>query len=78
MHELSPLAVLPGRDSPAASDIYDGIWRMRSYFEQMGFRPIPSEWWHFNHSASVSSGSSAGITGNFFTPSIYSIPPFID
>jgi len=78
MHELSPLAVLPGRDSQAATGIYDGIWRMRSYFEQMGFTPIPSEWWHFNHTASVRSGSSAGITGNFLTPSIYSIPPFIN
>jgi len=77
MHELSPLAVLPRRDSQDATDIYDGIWRMRSYFEQMGFRPIASEWWHFNHSASVTSGTSANITGNFFTPSIYSIPPFI-
>jgi len=78
MHELSPLAVLPGRDSQAATGIYDGIWRMRSYFEQMGFRPIASEWWHFNHTTSVTSGSSAGIAGNFFTPSIYSIPPFLN
>jgi D-alanyl-D-alanine dipeptidase len=78
MHELSPLAVLPGRDSQAAEGIYDGIWRMKSYFEQMGFTPIASEWWHFNHTASVRSGSSAGIAGNFNTPSIYSIPPFIN
>ena len=76
MHELSPRAVLPLRSEPGASDFSESIWKMKSYFEVMGFRALPSEWWHFNHTASISSGSSVGITGNFFTPVIYSIPPF--
>jgi len=76
MHELSPRAVLPGRNSAAASNIDERIWIMKSYFETMGFSSIASEWWHFNHSSSISTGSASAIGGNFFTPTIYSIPPF--
>jgi len=75
MHELSPRAVLPNRNTAAGSDIGDGIWNMKSYFERLGFRALSSEWWHFNHPPSISAGSTAGVTGNFFTPVIYSIPP---
>ena len=76
MHELSPRSVLPPRSSPEASGFSESIWKMKSYFEVMGFSALASEWWHFNHTASISSGSSIGINGNFFTPVIYSIPPF--
>jgi len=75
MHELSPRAALPSRSAATESDIDERIWKMKSYFEVFGFRPITSEWWHFNHIASVSRGTSVGITGNFFTPDIHSIPP---
>jgi len=77
IHDLSPRAVLPDRNSASAIHIDNNIWGMKSYFEVMGFTSIASEWWHFNHTASVRSGSSVGIAGNFFTPTIYSIPPFI-
>ena len=77
IHDLSPRAVLPDRNSSSAIHIDNNIWGMKSYFEVMGFTALASEWWHFNHTASVRAGSSAGITGNFFTPSVYSIPPFI-
>jgi len=76
MHELSPKAVLPSRNSAEGTGIEESIWKMKSYFEMMGFRALPSEWWHFNHTASISAGTSAGINGNFFTPVIYSVPPF--
>jgi len=75
IHELSPRAVLPARNSAAASTLGDGVWNMKSYFERTGFRALRSEWWHFNHTDSISIGSSAGITGDFFTPEIHSIPP---
>ena len=75
MHELSPRAVLPARNSAAAENIDVNIWNMRSYFERAGFRPLSSEWWHFNHTLSISTGSSAGIAGDFMTPDIYSVEP---
>ena len=75
IHELSPRAVLPSRNSADADKIDENIWNMKSYFERAGFRPLSSEWWHFNHTPSVSIGSSAGISGDFFTPDIYSEEP---
>ncbi|MDR2569213.1 MAG: hypothetical protein LBD23_02805 [Oscillospiraceae bacterium] len=76
MHELSPKAVLPKANTPEGAGIDERIWRMKSYFETTGFTALPSEWWHFNHTTSVSNGISQNITGNFFTPLVYSIPPF--
>lgn len=75
MHELSPRAVLPSRNVGTLNDIGESIWNMKSYFERVGFTPLASEWWHFNHSASVRSGSSAGMVGDFFTPEVFSVPP---
>jgi len=76
IHELSPRAVLPSRNSSAAENIDENIWNMRSYFERAGFRPLSSEWWHFNHSLSISTGSSVGINGGFMTPDIFSEEPY--
>jgi len=75
MHELSPRAVLPPKNAATLGDVGESIWNMKSYFERVGFTPLPSEWWHFNHTASVRSGSSAGMVGDFFTPEIHSVPP---
>ncbi|MCL2355999.1 MAG: SH3 domain-containing protein [Defluviitaleaceae bacterium] len=79
MHELSPEAVLPSnRNSAAGRDVHEVIWNMRDYFVREGFRPLSSEWWHFDHTASISAAASAGIAGEFYTPAIYSVPPVRD
>ena len=75
IHELSPRAVLPLKTSAAADKIDENIWNMKSYFERTGFRTIGSEWWHFNHTVSITAGSSINITGDFTTPDIFSIEP---
>jgi len=75
IHELSPKAVLPLYNSAGAERIDENIWNMKSYFERVGFRAIGSEWWHFNHTVSVTIGSSLNINGDFTTPDIFSIEP---
>jgi D-alanyl-D-alanine dipeptidase len=75
MHELSPWAVLPSRNRAEEMGVCIEIYNMRSYFESAGFNPIGSEWWHFDHRATINIASSVGIAGEFFTPVIYSVPP---
>ena len=72
MHELSPLSVRTGGNSSEAAP---GIGNMQRYFTSAGFRPLSSEWWHFDHNASLSNAVSIG---EFFTETIYSEPPFIN
>ena len=75
IHELSPRAVLPLKTSVEADKVDENIWNMKSYFERVGFRTIGSEWWHFNHTVSITTGSSINIIGDFTTPDIFSIEP---
>ena len=76
MHELSPYAVLPrDRNSALGRELHEVIWNMRDYFLANGFRPLASEWWHFDHTASINTASSVGIVGDFYTSTIYSVPP---
>ena len=55
--------------------ITDGIAYMQKIFAAAGMTPLASMWWHFDHSPSINLATSAEITGNFYTPTIYSIPP---
>lgn len=88
LHELSPASSIvntPRGITP--SDILgdamemtgpamsNGIARMQYIFASAGFRPLASQWWHFNHDPGVSLATTAGITGEFYTQTIYSVPP---
>jgi D-alanyl-D-alanine dipeptidase len=87
MHELSPWSAIvdrPGAPSNAAvlagnvdwSDaVTPGVERLQRYFAAVGFRPLSSEWWHFDHPPSINQASSAGVGGEFYTETIYSFPP---
>jgi D-alanyl-D-alanine dipeptidase len=78
MHELSPRAVLPNRNRADHYGVGQEIYHMRDYFLREGFRPLSSEWWHFDHTAGINVAASASIAGNFYTPTIYSVPPLRD
>ena len=70
MHELSPQA--------AASRITDssGAARLRGYcVDEVGFRPISSEWWHFNDPEGIQVATRNGIDGAFSAYSIHSMAP---
>ena len=88
MHELSPLAATFTR--PVSSSNMD-IWRtaipattmtegallLQRYLTNAEFTPLASEWWHYNDLEGVRIANSAGITGDFYTETIYSrIPNF--
>ena len=89
MHELSPQSAIVyqrGGVSAAAvragtvrwsGAVTPGVIQMQEYFasEAAGFTPLPSEWWHFNHTASINIASAVGIQGDFVTETIYSVPP---
>jgi D-alanyl-D-alanine dipeptidase len=75
MHELSPWAVLPDHSLAQIYGVADEIYFMQELFIREGFRPLASEWWHFDHIAGINMASSAGVRGEFYTPVILSIPP---
>ncbi|MCL2387676.1 MAG: SH3 domain-containing protein [Defluviitaleaceae bacterium] len=87
MHELSPWSAVvdsPGGVSASAvlagtvrwsEAVTDGVINMQRYFAAAGFRPLSSEWWHFDHVQSINIANSVGISGNFYTETIYSILP---
>jgi|GEM_PF-823848 len=52
-----------------------GIAQMQRIMAQSGFHPLASEWWHFNHAGSINAANAAGVNGEFYTPTIYSLPP---
>lgn len=87
IHELSPASAITDfprsimarqiiNESIETTDaVTPGIKRMQNYFALAGFNLLASEWWHFDHQPSVNTASSAGITGEFYTETIYSEPP---
>jgi D-alanyl-D-alanine dipeptidase len=89
MHELSPAAAVV--DAPRSITVGQvlggnvnwsgaataGVQRMQRYFAAAGMHPLASEWWHFDYTPGVLAANTAGITGSFFTHSIYSIQPTI-
>jgi len=86
MHELSSLAAAfkrpvstssrdAWRSAAPADSMTDGAKLMQQYFDSAGFTPIASEWWHFNDLDGKAAASGYGITGEFFTETIYSRLP---
>jgi len=86
MHELSPLAATFARPVASsssdawraavlASTMTEGAVLLQRYLTGAGFTPLASEWWHFNDLAGVRIANIAGITGDFFTETIYSKIP---
>ena len=87
IHELSPrsaifesprsatAAQMRTGELPMRQDVTPGTRALQYAFGVGGFTPLSSEWWHFNHPNSVAIANSVGVTGNFFTPTIYSVPP---
>ena len=84
IHELSAEARVTSRpgqnsrtqraDSFSASE---GAALLQSYLVGAGFTPLISEWWHFDDfgsRASILGGATLVINGNFFTPTVYSLP----
>ncbi|MCL2047896.1 MAG: hypothetical protein FWG87_04120 [Defluviitaleaceae bacterium] len=53
----------------------DAVVYLRELFRTQGFSPISSEWWHFDHTASINTARSVGIDGEFNTAVNYSILP---
>ena len=88
MHELSPLAATftrpvssnnidSWRTATLASTMTEGAILLQRYLTSAGFTPLASEWWHFNDLEGVRTANNVGITGDFFTTTVYSrIPNF--
>jgi len=87
MHELSPRAALLSRpvtstsldawrSVPFADTITDGVLLMVEYATEAGLTPLASEWWHFNDLNGRTIAMEANITGEFYTPTIYSMRYF--
>lgn len=89
MHELSPLAatftspvssssVDAWRTASPAYSMTEGAILLQSYLTDAGFTPLASEWWHFNDLNGVRIANDTGITGDFYTETVYSrIPIFL-
>ena len=87
MHELSPMASIVDtpinisttqilRDTvPMRYSVTSGVVSMQNYFAQAGLTPLASEWWHFDHTPSRNAAASMNILGEFYTETIYSVPP---
>ena len=60
MHELSPLSASGSWNQTEGSTL------LREYFTNMGFRPVGSEWWHFDCVESRAVALNNGIGGDFF------------
>lgn len=57
----------------------DGIAALHQAIAGAGnaFTPLASEWWHFDHTASISSADSVRIQGELFTETVYSWKPIM-
>ena len=76
MHDLHPRAASlahPNRTA-LAPGITEGAIFLRNYFIDAGFTPIASEWWHFSDARGNQTARSHGMSGEFFTATIYSAP----
>ena len=71
MHELSP------QSAAYRITASSGAARLRSYcVDEVGLRPVSSEWWHFSDPASGQIASRHGINGAFYVYSIHSVEPY--
>jgi len=52
-----------------------GIARMQLILATAGLNPLSSLWWQFDHSPSITMATSSGIVGDFYTATVYSVPP---
>lgn len=90
MHELSPWAALfDSPRSATLAQITGGTVRLTENARLDGvaalhqaiagagtaFMPLASEWWHFDHTASIATANANGIRGDFFTETVYSWKP---
>ena len=80
MHELSIAAIVYTQPndsvfSPGMGDANSPARKLNRFMIQAGFAALSSEWWHFDHSVSVSrmqSHRNNPAAGSFFTPTIHS------
>ena len=71
MHELSPQSAAH-RITPGS-----GAARLRGYcVDEVGLRPVSSEWWHFSDRESTQIAARNGINGAFTVYSIHSLAPY--
>jgi len=90
MHELSPWAALfeaprsatvtqlaNGTVRLAENAQLDGVAALHQAMAGAGnaFAPLASEWWHFDHTASIATANTNGIRGELVTETVYSWPP---
>ena len=87
MHELSPWSAI--LDSPRtitetefragnitmSEYVTVGVLELHELLAPEGFTPLASEWWHFNHPASIAAANTMGIRGDFFIDTVYSWSP---
>ena len=86
IHELSPQAATftrpvssssacAWRNAVLARGMTEGAVLLQHYLTDTGFTPLASEWWHFNDLDGARAANEIGITGGFFTDSLYSETP---
>jgi len=92
MHELSPwAAIFDSPRSTTMTQLtndsvrltqnarLEGIAALHQAIAGAGnaFTPLASEWWHFDHTASISSADAVRIQGELFTETVYSRKPIM-
>ena len=90
MHELSPwAAIFDAPRTATLAQIINGTVPLTENARLPGvealhqaiagagtaFTPLASEWWHFNHTASITSANAMGMRGEFFVETVYSWAP---
>jgi len=86
VHELSPLALTlvepvssrsrdAWREIPLADTMTPGAILLQKYFDEAGFTPLASEWWHFNDLEGAAVATDLEITGTFLLSNILSTLP---
>ena len=86
VHELSPLAITlvepvssrsrdAWRDAQLANTMTPGAIQLQKYFDEAGFTPLASEWWHFNDLEGAAIAQELEIVGSFLLGNILSVPP---
>ena len=86
IHELSPMAITlvepvssrsrdAWRDVPLADTMTPGALLLQKYFDEAGFTPLASEWWHFNDLEGAAVATELEIEGSFLLGEVLSVLP---
>jgi len=86
IHELSPMAITlvepvssrsrdAWREVALADTMTPGAILLQKYFDEAGFTPLASEWWHFNDLEGAAVATELEMEGPFLLGDILSVPP---